>query len=136
MREDTMNAPSPQHIEALNNAFLQTPADGEPDAPDAKKQASLAINKAKGRKDADGVEVIIKMKPAKDEIGRLLKLKVACDEATENYNSAVKFVAEQAGLQASVVNKFVRARAGEHFEDKKRDCEQLQLMFDEIGAGT
>ena len=45
----------------------------------------------------------------------------------------VKANAERAGIQASVLRKFIAARAGENFGDKKRDALQLSLLFEEIG---
>ena len=55
------------------------------------------------------------------------------EEAAEDFASAVKATAEASGLLASVVRRFVTARAGENFEEKARECEQLSLLFDEIG---
>ena len=103
---------------------------------DAATETGKLISKAKVRKDIEGQEGVIKMKPAKDEIDRLVKLKGDAEEAADAYGAAVKFVAEQANLLASVVRKFVNARAGEKFEEERRKCEQLQLMFDELGDGV
>ena len=63
----------------------------------------------------------------------LVKLKVRADEAAEDFAEAVKKTAEQAGLLATVVRRFVVARAGEKFEEKRRECEQLDLLFSEVG---
>lgn len=101
----------------------------------ATEQTELAINKARGRKDSEGQEAVIKSGKAKDEIDRLVNLKGEAKDAAERYNDAIKYVAEQAGLLASVLRKFVGARVGEKYEDEKRKAEQLQLCFDEIGEG-
>lgn len=97
-------------------------------------QAEMAINRAKGRKDSEGQEAVIKSGKAKDEIERLVKLKGEAEDAAEKYNDAIKYVAEQAGLLAGVLRKFVNARAGDKYDDEKRKAEQLVLCFDEIGA--
>jgi hypothetical protein len=54
-------------------------------------------------------------------------------EAGDIFASGIKAQAEKAGIQASVLRKFIAARAGESFAEKKRDAEQLALLFDEIG---
>ena len=91
------------------------------------------IAKAKGRKDASGQEAIIKMKVAGDARKHLVKLLIAKQEAAEDYSAAIKAKAEAAGIQASVLGKYISAIAGEKYEEKKRDAEQLALCFDELG---
>src|SRR6266478_813265 len=77
-----------------------------------------AARKVRGRKakTSDHQEAIIKL----DELHPL---------AIES----MKAWAEKAGLQSSVLRKFIAARAGENFPDKKRDAMQLSLLFEEIG---
>ena len=101
--------------------------------------AAVNVDSTKGRrirsrKDADKQEAVIKMSEVKDKIDYLLQLYKASEDAGNTYGEAVKSIAEKAGLQSSVVRKFVSARASEKFDDKKRDCEQLQLCFDKIGG--
>jgi hypothetical protein len=100
---------------------------------DAATATDKAISKARGRKNSEGQEAIIYTTKAKNEIERLIKLKTKSEEAAEDFNNAVKHVAEQAGIQAGVLRKFVNARAGEKYEDEKRRCEQLALLFEEVG---
>ena len=100
--------------------------------------ATEVINKAKGargRKDAEGQEAVPQTKPVKDRINDLIALKVKADEAADKFNDAIKAVAEKAGLLASVVRKFVNARAGEKYEEESRKVEQLSLIFEVIGDG-
>ena len=59
-------------------------------------------------------------------------LKHAQDAATV-FGESIKMWAEKAGIQSSVLRKFIAARAGENFPDKKRDAQQLSLLFEEIG---
>ena len=88
---------------------------------------------ARGRKDADKQEAVIKMKELESRVVELEDLLRQATAAKDRYNDGVKVVAEKVGLLSSVVNKFVKARVGESFEDEKRKVEQLQLCFDEIG---
>jgi len=93
------------------------------------------IEKAKGtrgRKDA-GQEAVIKMKPVEDRIADLVQLHMRAVEAKDKLNDAIKAVAEQSGLLAASVSKFVAARAGDKFEEAKTKATQLALIFDEIG---
>ena len=41
-------------------------------------------------------------------------------------------MAEQSGLLAATVRKYVKARAGDKFEDEKTKAQQLALCFEEI----
>ena len=100
---------------------------------EAATETQAAIRKAKGRKDDTGQEAVIKMQPIKDIITDLVDLYTKAGKASDTLNDAIKAAAEKAGLQASAVRKFVVARAGEKYEEKKRDAEQLSLLFDEIG---
>lgn len=95
--------------------------------------ADRAIAKAKGRKDADHQEAVIRTRIVKEAIDDLCDLHAKRQEAADCYNDAVKAVAEKSGLLASAVNRFVVARAGEKFEEAKRKCDQLSLLFEEVG---
>ena len=100
---------------------------------DAGVQTDLAIDKARGRKQKDGTEDVIKTKPLKEAITELLSLKAKADAAKDKMNSAVKAVAEKSGLLSKVVRKLVNARSGEGFEEAKREVVQLGIVFEEIG---
>ena len=100
---------------------------------DTATQAATAISKASGRRDKQGQEVVIKMKELEERIVDLVELHIKAGRAKDALNDAIKGAAEKCGLQASVVSKFVSVRAGENFQEKKRDAEQLMLCFDEIG---
>jgi len=88
--------------------------------------------KARGRKDAEGQEQVIRLETITTRIDELVRLHIAAAEAAEDYNEAVKKAAEDSGLLASVVSKFVKARAGERYDTEKQKCEQLSLLFDEV----
>lgn len=54
-------------------------------------------------------------------------------EAADTLSEGIKAAAEKAGIQATVLRKFITARAGDKFEEKKRDAAQLNLIFEEVG---
>lgn len=87
----------------------------------------------KARKDASHQEKVILTSVVKEHIDKLLTLHSKAATASEDFSSAIKATAEKSGINAAALRKFVAARAGENFEDRKRDCEQLSLLFDEVG---
>ena len=91
-----------------------------------------ADNGAKGRKGKDRQEAVIEPKVLKQRMGELVKLKKASDSASENLNDAIKAAAEKSGFLASIVRKVVVAKAGEDFDGKKREAEQLELAFEAV----
>ena len=89
--------------------------------------------KPRGRIDSEGQDAKIELDAVRDKAEYLGQLYTDSCSAAEEFAEAVKAVAEQSGLLASVVRKFVVARASEKFDEKKRHCEQLSLLFDEVG---
>jgi hypothetical protein len=87
----------------------------------------------RGRKDENRQEKIISLGPVKERIDALVKLYKEAASSAEALSEDIKAVAEKAGINASALRKFVTARAGEKFEERKRDCEQLEMLFSEIG---
>jgi len=85
-----------------------------------------------GRKGKDKQSAVPQPQILKARMPELVKLKKASDTASVHLNDAVKAAAEKSGLLASVVRKAVVASAGEDFEAKHREVEQLQLAFDAI----
>lgn len=83
-----------------------------------------------GRKDSDGQEAVIKLDKVKEKIDHLIKLHKTAADASDALNDGIKAVAEKSGLLASVVRKYVVAKAGDKFEEKAREVEQLSLLFD------
>lgn len=101
------------------------------------QQPELEIVKTKsvkGRKDNDGTEAVIKLKPLRDQLSDLLTLKAAADDATGELNDAVKVVAERTGLLSSVIKKLVKAKAGNDFAEAHRKVEQAALVFEEFAG--
>lgn len=88
----------------------------------------------RGRKDASGQEAVIKLEALSVKVDELVRLNKAADEAATDFAEAIKAAAEAAGLNASTVRKYIVARAGDKFEEKKRDVQQLALVFDELPA--
>ena len=86
----------------------------------------------KGRKEG-GQEEVVRLESLAKRVDQLITLKRRCEAATTEFSDAVKVAAEESGLQAKTVRSFIAARAGERFEERKRDVTQLALVFDEIG---
>jgi hypothetical protein len=104
--------------------------------PAANEATNGAQRKVRGRKTktSDHQEAIIKLEELNPlAIATLITDFRAAHEANEIFAEGVKANAERAGIQVSVLRKFIAARAGENFSEKKRDAAQLNLLFDEIG---
>lgn len=90
--------------------------------------------KGKGRQGAEKQTMAKKPKVVADRVDELVRLQVASKEASEALADAIAKAAEDSGYLASVVKKFVTARAGENFEAKHRECEQQMELFDTVGG--
>lgn len=86
---------------------------------------------APGRVDA-GQEAVVRMESLATRVDHLVQLSSKAKDAAQDYKDAVKKVAENSGLLAATVSRYVKARAGEHFEDAARKAKQLALVFEEI----
>lgn len=89
--------------------------------------------RAKARVGKDQQEGVQQPKIIAELIDELVRLKERADDAAESYSDGIKRAAEDSNYLASVVKKFVTARAGEKFEEKKRECEQQLELFEEVG---
>jgi hypothetical protein len=87
----------------------------------------------KGRKDAAKQEAVIETKVIKNNIDELLGRYQKMVSARDSFNDAVKTQAEKAGLMASVVRRYVTAHAKDKTKEAQRDCEQLSLLFLDVG---
>jgi len=87
----------------------------------------------RGRIDANQQEAIVKLDPVKERIVELEELYANAIQAKEDFSEAVKVTAEASGLIAGVLRKFVVARVKDKQEERQRECEQLQFLFDEVG---
>lgn len=104
----------------------------------ATEQAEKALDMkkgARGRSDG-GQEAVIKLEAVSVSIEELVNLKKAADAAGEALDEAIKATAEKAGLLSKVVRSLVLARANDKFDDKKKEVDQLALVFDEVGLNT
>lgn len=86
----------------------------------------------RGRKGKDKQEAVVEIGKLREKLPHLVQLKNTADGAASDLNDAIKATAEKCGLLASVVRKVVVASAGENFEEKKREAEQLSLAFEEV----
>ncbi len=85
----------------------------------------------RGRKDANKQEAVIEIGVVRDNLTYLEGLYRATLSAGVEFNDGVKKIAEKSGLMASVVSKYVKARVKDKAEDRKREAEQLSLLFDD-----
>ncbi len=83
-----------------------------------------------GRKDSDNQEAVIKLSEVKDRIDYLVGLHNAAKDAGAELNDGIKAIAEKSGLLASVVRKYVVAKAGDKYEEEERKVQQLSLIFE------
>jgi len=86
----------------------------------------------RAQKEAARLAKPVSMEALSKKIGWLLALRETAKDAASDFSEAVSAVAMEAGIESSVVKRFVNARASEAYY-KKRECEQLALCFDEIG---
>ena len=86
-----------------------------------------------GRSDG-GQEQVVRV-PKADKISHLIKLHKAFEEAKVEFSDGCKAVAEKAGMDASVVRRYVIARAGEKYAAARAKSQQLQMLFDQLGEG-
>lgn len=87
----------------------------------------------KGRKKADGTERTLEPLTVRKGLNRLMELLRKADSAKEDYNDALKKLADSGGFQASNINKLIKASIKGNFADVKRDVDQLSILFDEVG---
>ena len=85
-----------------------------------------------GRVDA-GQEAIIKSGEVKKRLDDLKKLYTSKQDAAVLYREAIKKAAEAAGINAKPLRDYVNALCNEKSEQRRRDAEQLELLFAEVG---
>jgi len=90
---------------------------------------------SRGRKDESGTPAVIKLESLETKTDHLIKLCTKADEAATDYKEAVNKVAESAGLNAATVNKYIKARVGDKFDETNQKIQQLALVFEECGGG-
>lgn len=100
------------------------PADAPPSDPDGRAPA--------GREDG-GQPQVMRVQVVAEKIQHLLKLQGKAERAKEDLGDAIKSVAEEAGIHASVLKRFVAARWGDGYEKAKAKAGQLDLLFEEVG---
>lgn len=96
------------------------------------RTAEQAGRTARGRQDRSRQEKVIDMSKLKEKLDHLVSLNKTAKDASKDYSDAVKAAAEKSGLLASVVRRYVVAKAGDSFDEKKKEAEQLALVFEEV----
>lgn len=87
---------------------------------------------ARGRKDGGQTKVINLDELSSERVQNLLGLKIVARTATEEFGEAIRATAEKAGIQSSVLRKYINALAAKKTGDQKRNAEQLCLLFENI----
>lgn len=89
--------------------------------------------RARGRKDASKQEGVTRPEIVAKKISNLVKLYKEAHASGEVLSDAIKAVAEESNYNTSAIRKLVVAKAGESFQEKKRDVDQQYELFDEVG---
>lgn len=86
-----------------------------------------------GRRDKDGTEETIKLKPIKDRMAEQMKLMRRADDAKTKMNEGFKSLAEASGTNVTNLKRLFRASFNGNFADARRDIDQQQVLFEQIG---
>ena len=86
----------------------------------------------RGRRNNQGDEAVLNITPIKKNLKDACVLATKKDEATQKFNDKIKAIAEQSGMQSSVIRRAIMAKHGEKFDAVKREAEQLALALDAI----
>jgi len=76
---------------------------------------------------------ILKLDPIKDAIVHLVQLHRESREAAAEFSEALEGAATRSGASLSTLRRFVVARSGDKFVEKKIEVEQLAFLFEGIG---
>lgn len=88
---------------------------------------------ARGRKDSEGTQEIIKIKPIKDASADVMKLLRKAETAKAEANEAFKSLAERSGTNVSSLKKLFRSSLKGNFADVRNEVDQLSLLFEQVG---
>lgn len=89
-----------------------------------------STRKAPGRK-TQGVEEVIRLETLKTREDDLIALHKKAAAAQVELDEAVKETARETGLLATTVNKYIKARASDNFDERKKKVMQLALVFED-----
>lgn len=94
--------------------------------------AAGATRKPQGRKDENKQPAVTQPKVVLERLDELVDLQKKAIDAADAAKEAIAKAAEDSGYLASTVNKLVRAKVAEKFEEKHREIEQQAELFDEV----
>ena len=83
-----------------------------------------------GRVDPEGQEAVIDVTGYAESVPKAVKILKEIADLKTDYNEMVKDNAKKFGVKAAPLNRSYKARASDDFEEKKRQHEQLSLLFD------
>lgn len=87
-----------------------------------------------GRKDKDHQEAVFNAEAIQTKAEHLVQLYRSQQTAATDFSEAIKTVAENAGVNAATLRRFIVAKAGDDFEGAKAKVLQLALVFEEVEA--
>lgn len=87
----------------------------------------------RGRKNSDGTEETIKIKPIQDAVKDAMKLYRKFDAAKIDFNECIKGIAERSNANASTIKKLISSSYKGKFEDARRMVEQQSVIFESVG---
>lgn len=82
-----------------------------------------------GRKDNSGQEAVITRDVIYKREEELVRLNVKAKDAAEDYSTAINKAAEDSGLNAAAVRKYIASKANDTFAADKKKVQQLALVF-------
>lgn len=83
----------------------------------------------KGRKDNSGQEAVIVRDVIYEREEELVRLHSKAKDAGEDYSTAINKAAEDSGLNAAAVRKYIASKANDTFAADKKRVQQLALVF-------
>lgn len=93
------------------------------------EEGKTETRKARGRKDSQSQEAVIKHHVLVEREAELVNLATAKNTAAAEFSDAVKVCAEASGYNAAAVRKYIAAKVGNDFDEAKKKVEQLSLIF-------
>lgn len=87
---------------------------------------------ARVRVDHEDQEAVVKLDAVRENLHDLEQQYRDSVDTAEAFAEAIKAVAEESGLFPKVLRRFVIARVKDQIRERKRECDQLFFLFDEI----
>jgi len=100
---------------------------------DASRAGAPYKRQTRGRKDKESGPAVIKLETLSVRAQNLMDLRIKSQQANKAYQEAVTAVAEASGLNASTVQRYIRARCGSSFREERDRASQMAFVFENLG---